>query len=96
MALQKLSESEIAKALKELPSWQIKDGKICKKFQFKDFNAAFSFMTRVALWAEKLDHHPEWSNVYNSVQIELVTHDSGGITQKDVELAKHIEDSSGI
>lgn len=62
-----------------------------KKFQFKDFNEAFGFMSRVALKAEKMDHHPEWFNVYNKVDITLSTHDCGGLSQKDVTLAKFIE-----
>ncbi|MXU64890.1 4a-hydroxytetrahydrobiopterin dehydratase [Oceanomicrobium pacificus] len=64
---------------------------ITRTFKFKDFNAAFGFMARVALWAEKLDHHPEWSNVYNRVTVTLTTHDAGGLSAKDVTLADHID-----
>ena len=77
-------------ALAELPGWSKAAGKdaIFKSFKFADFNAAFGFMTRVALAAEKLDHHPEWFNVYNRVDITLTTHDADGVTDLDVKLAK--------
>ncbi len=87
-----------AAALKELDGWSAKDGRdaIVKTYQFKDFNAAFGFMTRAALKAEKLDHHPEWFNVYNKVDVLLSTHDAadtkdGGVTALDVELAKFMD-----
>ena len=76
---------------KELPNWTIKNGKLHKEITFSDFTEAFSFMTKVALHAEKMNHHPEWFNVYNRVTIDLMTHDAGGITSNDVELAKFIE-----
>lgn len=63
-----------------------------RKFEFKDFNAAFAFMTRVAMLAEKMDHHPEWFNVYNKVDVTLSTHDAGGVTEKDISMAKAMED----
>ena len=72
--------------------WQEKDNKLYNKFQFKDFSEAFAFMTRVAMEAEKMNHHPEWSNAYNRVAVDLTTHDSGGITQNDVELARVLEE----
>jgi 4a-hydroxytetrahydrobiopterin dehydratase len=77
-------------ALAELKGWQELSGRdaIAKKFVFKDFNEAFGFMARVALVAEKMDHHPEWSNVYKTVEVVLSTHDAGGLTEKDVALAK--------
>jgi 4a-hydroxytetrahydrobiopterin dehydratase len=77
-------------ALAQLTGWSAVAGRdaICKTFKFKDFNAAFGFMTRVALAAEKLDHHPEWFNVYNRVEITLATHDADGVTALDVQLAK--------
>lgn len=80
-------------ALAELAGWAEVEGRdaIQKTFRFKDFNAAFGFMTRVALAAEKADHHPEWCNVYNRVEITLATHDAGGVTDKDVALARLIE-----
>lgn len=75
-----------------VPAWSVVGGKLHRELQFADFVAAFSFMTRVALLAEKRDHHPEWRNVYNRVVIDLVTHDAGNaITQADVELAQAIE-----
>ncbi|HJT40008.1 MAG TPA: 4a-hydroxytetrahydrobiopterin dehydratase [Rhizorhapis sp.] len=89
----KLDEEERARALADLPEWtsvQAPDG-IQRRFTFTDFNAAFGFMARVALLAEKADHHPEWSNVYNRVDIILTTHDAGGLSQRDVDLARAIE-----
>ena len=73
-------------------TWSIKDGKLCRSFTFKDFSEAFAFMTQVALLAEKQNHHPEWSNVYNTVHIALSTHDAGGtVTEKDHRLAAAID-----
>lgn len=72
-------------------SWEIREGKLHRRFEFIDFVQAFGFMTRVALQAERLDHHPEWSNVYRTVVIDLATHDAGGITALDYELATRIE-----
>ena len=77
-------------ALKRLPGWSALPGDrdaIQRTFKFKDFNAAFGFMTRAAIMAEKLDHHPEWSNVYNSVNVVLTTHDAGGLSARDVTMA---------
>jgi 4a-hydroxytetrahydrobiopterin dehydratase len=78
-----------AAALARLPGWSAVEGRdaIAKTFRFTDFNAAFGWMTRVALAAEKLDHHPEWFNVYNRVEVVLATHDAGGVTELDVTLA---------
>ena len=87
----KLSDSEIQNRLASLPGWSIKAGKLHRDFQFADFVAAFGFMSRVALVAEKRDHHPEWFNVYNKVSVDLTTHDEGGISDKDVDLAKAME-----
>jgi len=70
--------------------WQLKDGKLCSHIEFKDFVGAFGFLTKVAIVAETMNHHPEWSNAYNKVTLYLVTHEAGGITCKDVELAKKI------
>ena len=80
----------VEEALKDLEGWAPAEGReaIVKSFRFADFNAAFGFMTRAALAAEKLDHHPEWSNVYNRVEVLLATHDAGGLTALDVRLAK--------
>jgi len=80
----------IDQALAGLDGWSAVEGReaICKSFRFKDFNQAFGFMTRIALAAEKLDHHPEWFNVYNRVDVTLATHDADGVTELDVKLAK--------
>jgi len=86
-----LSDEQIKIELESLNGWTIKNGKLHKDFVFSDFVEAFSFMTKVALHAEKMNHHPEWFNVYNRITIDLMTHDAGGITQNDVELAKFIE-----
>ena len=86
----RLSAEEIESALGTLPGWSVRDEKLTRELKFADFSEAFGFMTRVALAAEQRDHHPEWSNVWNKVSIALVTHDSGGITEKDVELAREI------
>lgn len=90
MALTKLSREDIAHALGSLPGWSFADGKIRRVFEFESFNAAFGFMSRVALYAEKNNHHPEWSNVYNRVTIDLVTHDAGGVSTRDIEMARYI------
>lgn len=83
-----------AAALQSLPKWRALEGRdaIARRFTFADFNAAFAFMTRVALRAEQLNHHPEWSNVFNKVDVALTTHESGGVTQRDVELARFCDD----
>ncbi len=83
-----LSAHEIEKALNQLEGWTVEEGKLHSKFQFSSFVEAFGFMSSVALVAESMGHHPEWFNVYNRVTIDLTTHNSGGITIKDVELAK--------
>ncbi len=87
---QKLSENEINKEMSKLKGWKIVDGKLNRTFEFADFNEAFGFMTRVAMEVEKLNHHPEWFNVYNRVKIELVTHDVGGLSNFDFKLASII------
>ncbi len=85
----KLTPDERQAGLKTLAQWQLVDGRdaITRSFRFKDFNAAVGFMTRAALVAEKLDHHPEWFNVYNKVDVTLSTHDAGGLTALDMKLA---------
>lgn len=87
---EKLNQDAIEKALDALDDWRISDDNIGleKTFQFTNFNAAFGFMTRVALAADKMDHHPEWSNVYNKVQMRWTTHSKGGISNLDVILAE--------
>ena len=85
-------------ALQGLPGWSAVEGRdaIKKSFKFNDFNEAFGFMTRIALAAEKLDHHPEWFNVFNRVDVTLATHDAGGVTELDVRLAKIMDAASGV
>ena len=85
----KLPIEDLRGALKRLPDWRLAEGReaITRKYQFVDFDAAFAFMTRVALLAAKTDHHPEWFNVYNKVDVTLATHDANGVTQKDIDLA---------
>ncbi|OAN57897.1 4a-hydroxytetrahydrobiopterin dehydratase [Sphingobium sp. TCM1] len=89
----RLNEAERAVALADLPEWTPAAGPegISRRFIFADFNAAFGFMTRVAILAEKADHHPEWSNVYNRVDILLTTHDAGGLSRRDIDLAHAID-----
>jgi 4a-hydroxytetrahydrobiopterin dehydratase len=85
-----------AEAVARLPSWRAVEGgdAITKEFRFRDFNAAFGFMARVALYAEKADHHPEWTNVYNRVDVTLSTHDAGGVTDKDIALAHFMDQAA--
>jgi 4a-hydroxytetrahydrobiopterin dehydratase len=90
--MQKLTTEEIKSQLELLnTSWSMKNNSIFKEFKFKDFVEAFSFMTAVAMRAEKQSHHPDWNNLYNKVSISMNTHDAGGITLKDFELAKAID-----
>ena len=86
-----------AKAIAQLSGWTETPGRdaIRKAYKFADFNAAFGFMTRVALKADQMDHHPEWSNVYNKVEVILTTHDANGVTEKDVALAKFMDAVAG-
>ena len=91
MSTIKLSDAEISTLLEELSDWKIEDGKLHKEFQFDSFVEAFGFMARVALIAESMNHHPEWFNVYNRVTVDLETHDAGGISALDFELAKKID-----
>ena len=86
-----------AEALKRLPGWAAVAGErdaITRTYGFTDFNAAFGFMTRVAIMADKIDHHPEWFNVYNRVEVTLATHDAGGVTELDVALATFIDQAA--
>ncbi|GIL40354.1 hypothetical protein TMPK1_25910 [Rhodospirillales bacterium TMPK1] len=93
---QRLDAASRAAALAELAGWRLVDGRdaIEKSFRFADFGAAWGFMSRVALAAERLNHHPEWSNIYNRVTIVLSTHDAGGLTALDVTLARQIEQAA--
>jgi 4a-hydroxytetrahydrobiopterin dehydratase len=87
----KLDTAEIARRLAELPGWTVEAGKLHREYRFANFSEAFGVMTRVALVAERLDHHPEWFNVWNTLRVDLATHDAGGITAKDFELASAME-----
>jgi 4a-hydroxytetrahydrobiopterin dehydratase len=89
--MRKFSGSELKKALASLPGWSVIDGKLHKEYKFADFIHAFGFMATSALGIEKMEHHPEWFNVYNRVTVDLATHDAGGITSKDVDLAKLLD-----
>ena len=93
MSVPRLSQIDLNALLAELPDWTLrKDGKaITRTFKFADFNAAFGFMTRVALHADKADHHPEWFNVYNRVEMTLTTHDADGLSARDAAMARAIE-----
>ena len=88
MGLEKLSDDQIQNYLKELSGWSVVDGKLHKEFQFETFNEAFGFMARASMEIEKMNHHPEWFNVYNKISVDLMTHDAGGITKNDIQLAK--------
>lgn len=95
---EKLSSSQIQVALLEINStlpekeqWVLEDGKLTKLFMFKSFISAFGWMSQVAIWSEKMNHHPEWSNIYNKVNVKLVTHDVNGISDLDIKLANKIE-----
>jgi 4a-hydroxytetrahydrobiopterin dehydratase len=87
----KLSDVEIETALVSLPGWSLVKGKMHREFKFRDFVHAFAFMTEVALVAEAMNHHPEWCNVYNVVQVDLTTHDAGGLTDRDLTLARKMD-----
>jgi len=87
----RLDEKQLEAALGKLPGWEVRDGKLARVYRFKDFGDAFAFMCACALRIHALDHHPEWSNVYSTVKVELVTHDANGITARDVELAGVME-----
>lgn len=91
--MKKLDAKARAAARKTLKGWKDVEGRdaIAKTFRFADFNEAFGFMTRVALLADKMDHHPEWFNVYNRVEVTLSTHDAGGVTQNDIDMAKAMD-----
>ena len=88
MGLTKLSDEQVKKELANLSGWSIVNGKLHKDFVFKDFIEAFGFMSTAALHIEKINHHPEWFNVYNKLKVDLTTHDAGGITQNDINLAR--------
>ena len=89
--MEKLSEKEISDKLQEFEGWEFLENSIQTKFEFEDFKETFSIMTRIAFEAEAQQHHPEWTNVYNTLSISLSTHDAGGVTEKDFKLAATIE-----
>jgi 4a-hydroxytetrahydrobiopterin dehydratase len=89
--MKKLSADQIEESLKDIKGWAYNEGSIWKSFKFRDFKETFSIMTRIAFECEKQNHHPNWENVYNNLTIKLNTHDVGGITQNDFDLAKSIE-----
>ncbi|MFS8838610.1 MULTISPECIES: 4a-hydroxytetrahydrobiopterin dehydratase [unclassified Synechococcus] len=88
----KLSEAEVQAKLENLPGWSLQDGKLHRQFQFRSFVEAFGWMSSVALVAESMGHHPEWTNVYNRVRVDLTTHDAGGITELDFTLAQRMNE----
>lgn len=88
----RFSDAQLKDVMAELPGWVVQDEKLYRQFKFPDFVAAFGFMSQVALLAEKMDHHPDWSNSYNRVDISLTTHDLGGISMRDITLAKQIDE----
>jgi 4a-hydroxytetrahydrobiopterin dehydratase len=91
MAIAKLEPDEIARRLTSLTGWTVAEGKLHREFRFADFVTAFGFMTRAALVAERMNHHPEWFNVWNTVRVDLTTHDAGGISGRDFELAAEMD-----
>jgi 4a-hydroxytetrahydrobiopterin dehydratase len=95
MTAQPLSPDAIALLPEQLPAWSLKEGKLQRELRFADFSEAFGFMSRVALAAEQLNHHPEWSNVWNRVVINLTTHDCGGLSNLDLALAQRIDALAG-
>ena len=95
MSTGKLSKQEIAAELRKLDGWSVVKGNLHRVFEFKDFKQAFGFMKRVAIAADRMDHHPDWSNAYNKVTVDLSTHSAGGLTKNDFELAGKIQTIHG-
>jgi 4a-hydroxytetrahydrobiopterin dehydratase len=95
MKSERLSKQEIAAGLRKLDGWSVVKGNLHRLFEFKDFAQAFGFMKRVALAADRMDHHPDWSNAYNKVTVDLSTHSAGGLTKNDFELARKIQKIHG-
>jgi 4a-hydroxytetrahydrobiopterin dehydratase len=89
---QPLTDAQLAEALDAFPDWQVEGGKLHRTFRFADFRAAFGFMTEIALFAERNDHHPQWWNAFHTVKVWLSTHDAGGITQLDLDLAAAMDE----
>jgi 4a-hydroxytetrahydrobiopterin dehydratase len=94
-APRKLSEEELRFTLESLGNWELQGGKLHRTWRFRDFVEAWGFMCEAALIVQQMDHHPEWSNVYHTVVVDLVTHDAGGITTRDAELARKLEALAG-
>lgn len=92
----KLSDEEVSNQLGELAGWSLSDAKLSRQFKFANFAEAFGFMTSAAIEAEKMDHHPEWSNVYNKVDVQLVTHSANGITELDFQLATKMNELAAL
>ncbi len=93
MSIEKMTPQQIEASLQKLPGWNVKDDKLHRELKFKNFVQAWGFMTQVAILAEQMDHHPEWRNVYSQVTIDLTTHEAGGISQRDFELARKIDET---
>lgn len=91
----KLEEYVVSARLKSIPGWSLRDGMLHKEYVFADFVKAFGFMSQAALVAERMNHHPTWTNVYNRVTVSLITHDADGITERDMELASMLDDIHG-
>jgi 4a-hydroxytetrahydrobiopterin dehydratase len=94
MTIPKATETEIQEVIAELGSWSVESGKLHREYKFRNFVEAFGFMAQAALLAERANHHPEWFNVYNRVVVDLTTHEAGGITQKDFDLAREMEQAA--
>jgi len=88
----KMTESEVGRSLAGMPGWTVENGKLHRQYQFPDFVHAFGFMATAAIGIEKMGHHPEWANVYNRVTVDLTTHDAGGISEKDFDLARLLDE----
>ncbi len=91
MARRKLTKAELERSLEGLPGWELMDNKLHKMFKFDSFAEAIGWMTSVAIFADKIDHHPEWSNVYNRVTVDLITHDLGTLSTLDIDLAQRMQ-----
>lgn len=87
----RLDESAVQERMQQLKHWKVREGRLCREVKFEDFREAFGFMSRMAMFAEKLDHHPDWSNVYNRVSIRLNTHDVDGLTELDFRFAAEVD-----
>ena len=94
--MQRLSEAQVSEQLASLPGWESRGDRLVRSFRFPDFVRAFGWMASVALVAERMNHHPEWRNVYGTVEVELTSHDSGGITERDVRLAGEMSRLAGL